>query len=203
MTSKTIILAVAAFVAGGSSVFAENDPGNFYFHTDAGVAFVQNVTLHAGNSSAEVKFDTGTRVDLAFGYNFNNCLAAELETGMVWNRVSGTGFLQVPLLVNGIYKVDLKNRWTPYFGLGVGIDYSVLNNDFLFPFLTEDVTAPNSVTFAYQAQAGIDYSLTPKASIDFGYKFLGTVDHPWNLDNARVNSALYTHALLLSFSVKF
>jgi opacity protein-like surface antigen len=108
----------------------------------------------------------------------------------------------VPVLANVIYKVPTKTSWTPYFGVGAGgvigiFDLKGPGTDF----------SDTDFTFAYQAEAGLDYALTKNASIGIAYKFLGTLDQRWllagNPDNHVTLDGVYIHAVMVKFTWNF
>jgi opacity protein-like surface antigen len=61
-------------------------------------------------------------------------------------------------------------------------------------------------TFAYQAEAGLDYSLTKNISIGVSYKFLGMLNQSWymkSFHNRLSTDAIYTHAILANLNWRF
>ncbi|HLX72296.1 MAG TPA: outer membrane beta-barrel protein [Verrucomicrobiae bacterium] len=216
MNPKIITIAVAAIVAGGPALIrAEDNSDRFYVHADSGAVFVQDLTLRASvpgspstSASFAMHFQPGARGDIAIGYNLTDSLAVEIETGALWNRidtVNSIDLFQVPLLENLVYRVHLKNGWTPYFGAGAGADFGILSG--IESISHGDVIQTSSsddVTFGYQAQAGIAYAISPNADVDFSYKFFGSFEHNWDFPGVKFDSdKIYTHALLLSFRWKF
>jgi opacity protein-like surface antigen len=106
------------------------------------------------------------------------------------------------LLANVIYKVPTKTAWAPYFGVGVGgvvgtLDLKTSEADF----------SDTDFTFAYQAEAGLDYALTKNASIGIAYKFLGTLNQHWllggNPSNHLTLDGVYIHSVVARFTWSF
>lgn len=216
MNVRMITVAAAALAVGGLRVLgADDDSDGVYIHADAGPVFVQPITFRFYGAHEAADFKPGARGDIAVGYNLSDSFALELETGALWNRwqtsEGGLGpppvdLFQVPVLANAIYKVHLHNRWTAYLGVGAGADIATLVNR------TETIglravtwtDTDSDVTFAYQAEAGLAFALSPHADVDLGYEFFGTFDNHWNLEGEGVSSdAVFTHALLLSLCWKF
>ena len=182
---------------------------------DIGPSFVQDATINSTtkvfsqtfHASRTVEFQTGIRGDIAVGYNINGAWAMELESGAIWNAIGSEQELyQIPILLNVLYKIPLKNSWTPYFGVGAGVVVSKI--DFLTvptaAAATYVRTSDTDQTFAYQAMAGIKYAVSDRAQIDLGYKFFGTLDQSWAGNGTTLTSnGIYTHAVLASFTWKF
>lgn len=205
----TTILAAALVAAGPTLLKADDDADRFYVHADAGGVFMQDLTFHARFGSQSGSFGThfnpGARGDIAVGYNLTDSLAVEIETGALWNRDgSSVDMYQIPLLENLVYRVHLKNGWTPYIGAGAGADFGIFNLPVIQPNGTLGTTTSDDVTFGYQAKAGISYAISPRADLDLGYEFLGSFEHHWDIGAIQYTTdKIYTHAVLLSFRWKF
>jgi opacity protein-like surface antigen len=184
---------------------------HFYVNADAGVSFAEDVNLRqfvVRTPGAKVKLEPGGRLSAAGGYNFNDYIGAQIETGLIYNEVkSVTGARHVdaslghvPLLADVVLRYDKPDcKWVPYAGAGAGGDISVIDLD--------DVRAPNgsivdgagsAAVFAWQAFAGLRYKLNDKMSIGGGYKFFSAGSPTWDVRHtagdikagtARVHSA--------------
>ena len=162
------------------------------------------------------KFDPGVRVDLSVGYNLTENWAVELESGFSYNELSQFGdftdpgyhLYQVPVLLNGIYKYSFNDKWQGYGGVGLGGVASIL--DLSSGGWGSDNT---DYQFGYQAELGVKYHISANWECDLGYKFLGTTDHEWTVNNGHPNSLNYrykdhldatmSHTILLSLTYKF
>ena len=127
---------------------------DLYVKADAGPAFVQDLEVHTGTQK-EFKLNAGVRFDLGAGYKFTQCLAAELECGVIWNSVDkyddrplSSDFYQIPIMINYIYKVPLKGPVEPFIGVGIGPVISIFD-DSQVSFNATDVS------FGCQAMAGL------------------------------------------------
>jgi opacity protein-like surface antigen len=187
---------------------------NLYLNADVGGVFQQEASLIQNGSSASATFNPGIRADIGLGYDLNDSWAVELETGFMWNsmdKINGVplssysqsvDIYSVPLLANVIYKVPTETSWTPYFGVGVGGVVGIFD-------LKSSGTdhTDTDFTFAYQAEAGLDYALTENASIGVAYKFLGTLNQHWLLsgspDNHVTLDGVYIHAVAVRFTWSF
>lgn len=213
MNPKITTLAATMLLAGCPILLkAEDNAERFYVHADIGPVFIQDLTLHTSFGRSATHFEPGVRGDAAIGYNLSDSLAVETETGVLWNRVnsfngfsaSGTDLYQIPLLENLLYRIHLKHGWTPYVGGGVGADFTVFKTSVISRSGLPESAGGNDVTLGFQAKAGISYAISPNADIDFGYKFLGSLQHDWDVAGFRYKSDdIYTHAVLVSFCWKF
>jgi len=213
-------------LAGAGESRAADDPDKFYFHADVGSSLVQDVNI-VGFQFAS--FRPGIRGDVSLGCQLNQSWSVELETGLIWNSVTelngssrsgrggGTNFpgigpliifangdlYQIPLLANVNYHLSLKRGWISRFGAGAGGVASVL--ELYSPRNAQMVRGADAdFTFAYQAETGVSYVITPRAAVDLDYKFFGTLDHHWNYGGKLLSSGpIFTHAFLLSFRWEF
>jgi opacity protein-like surface antigen len=210
-----------AILLSAASSQGQDFPDNWYVHTDLGPAFIPNANLHfrandmLGNSfrgTGRFQADPGIRGDLAFGYNFADCLAFELETGALWNPGPGRSdcFYQIPVLLNMIGQVPITKSWNFYLGAGAGAVISINQSEFHDPsFHTPFALEDSDATLGYQVETGFKYTLSKHVELDLGYKFLGVdqYNYTFRLGNtfvahARVND-LYTHSAQLSVTWKF
>ena len=219
-----IKLAGAAVLVRGLNASAAGWVQNLYLNTDLGASFVNDVTIKgAGGNTAT--FDPGVCGNLCLGYHITPVLAAEFETGVIWNSFDKVGgvplsvmlasadLYQIPFKLNLICNVPTKSSWTPYIGAGAGGMASILEGH------VDQASSPTRATisvigngnfhdtdctFAYQAIAGLKYNISAHAQIDLGYKFFGTFDHSWSDRGRDFNAeAIYTHAFLVSFTWRF
>src|ERR1051325_2803110 len=113
---------------------------NFYLDADAGVALARDVNLHrfvVPTPGAKLKLDPGARLSVAAGYNINDYIGAQLETGFIYNNVKSVsggsidaGLAHAPLLANAVLRYDQPDcKWVPYAGAGAGGDVSMIAID--------------------------------------------------------------------------
>lgn len=191
---------------------AERPAQRFYFSTDAGVAWQQDLTVKEkifGLTTREkVHFETGARFDVGVGYQFTDSFAAEFETGLIYNAVSSSGetsinsgnvlLLQIPLFVNALYTVPTGGRLKPFVGAGVGGMFTSAESIDLVGYISGDSDA----VFAYQATAGIRYEITKTMDLGLAYKYTGTLEHTFDSFSATL-SGNKIHSVLFSFRVRF
>ena len=192
------------------------DWDRLYLNADAGATFQQNAHLaQVGYPTLNTSFKPGARGDLAVGYNLNKSCAVELESGFMWNSVAAfdgrsvasltqaVDIYSVPIMANFIYKFVNTSGWTPYVGVGAGVNVGILQLN--YPGFTFSDT---DLTFAYQCEAGLRYSLTKNASFGLAYKFYGTTDQVYYLrifdfTDHSTFSNVYIHGVFASFTWNF
>ena len=187
-----------------------------YLGFDGGVALQQDVTLQDSiGDSEKVTFNPGARLDMMLGYKFTEHWAAEVELGFIANGVSrsyalgtdyaGVTYLQLPVLVNGIYTLPLNKSKTclAYFGAGIGGVFSKYMDDY------GDET-PGDSAFAYQVQTGVKWAAGRRWEVGVAYKFLGTTGHDvgsgWDsMGNPTefTSDGTMTHSILATLTCRF
>ena len=217
-TSSALLLAsqAGAQTSQTSAIETNSVADKMYVSGDVGAAWQQNVNAQGGNGT--VNFDTGVRGDVTFGYNFCENFAAELETGVIANSINSIAgntlssfgasadLYEIPILVNGIYRLPLKGGWTPYVGAGVGgaATYFTAKNVPLFGFGSNSSYKSTDFTFAYQAEVGLKYAVGKNIDLGIAYKFTGTTDHNWSDNGVTFKTdGTMAHAILATFTWKF
>lgn len=138
------------------------------------------------------------RVELEFARRSNQLDQVEFREG----RVSADGKLTVEsLLVNtfGVYRSE--SRWTPYIGAGLGA--ARLTADAL-QVTGEALADDETVVFAYQAGAGVEYALTDAFMLDLGYRFFSTLRPKFTeADGRRFETEYLSHSVILGARLGF
>jgi opacity protein-like surface antigen len=191
----------------------------FYFNASAGASIAEDVDLKqflVQTPGVKMKLDVGPQFSAAGGYNFNEYIGAQLETGFIYNEVSsvsGGGSIDaslshMPMLADVVLRYDKPDcRWVPYAGVGAGGDVSVLSVD--------HVIAPNgvlvdgsdgTVVFAWQAFAGLRYKFSQTMSLGAAYKFFSSNGATWEVENSsgKIEAGMArVHSVGLEFTLKF
>lgn len=198
------------------SVYVSPFNDKLYLGFDAGVALQEDATISDSiGDSEKIAFSPGARLDMTLGWQFTTNFAAEFELGFIANEVShsqvlGTDFssvtyLQLPMLVNGIYSFPLTKFRTflAYVGAGAGGVFSKYMNDY------GDET-PGDSAFAFQGMAGIKWAVSQRCDLGVGYKFLGSTGHDlgsgWDSNGdptAFTSDGTMTHSILATLTVRF
>ena len=216
----TGVIGMGALVMAALAMPARGEGSGPYFNADAGVALADDVALKRFGvpvSGVKVKFDTGFRVSVGGGYNFNEYIGVGLETGFIYNSVDmlkGSGgsssdidssLSHIPLMANVTLRYDKPDcKWVPYLGFGAGADVSILTADSLDGV---DVDYRESdVVFAWQAFAGVRYKITPSISIGAGYKYYRAESASWDADGVSDTikfGAAGSHNIVATFNWSF
>ena len=192
---------------------------NFYLNVDAGAALAERVEVRefiVRTPNTELKLDPGARISVAGGYNFNEFIGAQLETGFMANevrRVSGGGDVDatlshVPLLADIVLRYDQPDcRWAPFVGAGAGGDVSVVDLDHVRTpggFVVDGTGS--DVVFAWQAFAGARYQFNDRMSLGGVYKFYSADGASWDVERAPGNIESGTarvHSFSIDFNLRF
>ena len=187
------------------------EPG-IYFGLDGGINLAHDVDadFSAGGLSlpGDAEFHTGFRFDMIGGYNINEWLGVELESGFIYNTFSsisiagtevpeGDSWLgHVPLLANAIFRLENDTPWTPYAGIGAGAAISILEID--------EVDTDMEFVPAWQAQVGVRYALDERSALGVGYKYFGAASQEYDIDGLGIELAeSHNHAFIVSVIFSF
>jgi opacity protein-like surface antigen len=134
------------------------------------------------------KFKTGYATALAVGYQFNSSCRAEAEISYRRNKLASIKIYQykvpgrdhqvsaVSCMANAYYDYNLKNRWTPYVGAGIG--YAQLKShghaNVLGTHFKDDTWRDS---FAYQVILGVNYEIAFKTSLGLDYRYFHAEQH--------------------------
>jgi opacity protein-like surface antigen len=166
--------------------------------------FGMPVFLEAGEPpalTADVETGAGARLNLGYGYRVGETLRVEGEAGYRFYSVDNVRLLtflddyQVPpvdadvtggegdirsvsLLLNAWYDTVFAAHWIVYFGGGLGLDRTALDN-FAVTVTTSEPQSERLYTindagwdFAYQLGIGLSYDMTAHAALDLSYRYL-------------------------------
>ena len=179
------------------------DPGA-YLNIGAGVNIVNDVDFEVGGGSGTAELSTGFRGSIAGGYRFTPMIAAELETGYLFNEaddVDDVFFSQVPLLANVVFRFENESPFIPFVGAGAGGVASFLT------FEDDDLGIDDDdsdIVFAWQLQAGFHYRISDVMSAGVTYKYLGTDGPNFEIEGGDFEfDNVHNHAILGSFNWSF
>jgi opacity protein-like surface antigen len=191
----------------------------FYLNADMGVALGDDVKLRqfiVPLSGVDLELDPGVRVSVAGGYNFNDYVGVQLETGLIHHEVDGVNGAgnidasvgHVPLLADVIFRYDKPDcRFVPYLGAGAGGDVSVIELDHVFAPNGSRVDGSGSdLVFAWQVFAGARYRLNDAMSIGAGYKFFSADGASWEVRHTSgdiESGTARVHSFAVDFNLKF
>jgi opacity protein-like surface antigen len=191
---KLLIATIVTAIATMFTTVALASEAGPYVSVGAGVFQVHDSEVSASDSY-RISYDTGYSVNGAVGYDFGVNVRTELEVAY---RHADTNTLQffdgnhhylsdislVSLLANLFYDVKLPHGFTPYVGGGLGVAFVdmkpgnfnvVFTSGFSHPTTNANAHSSDTV-LAYQVGCGIAYAVTPKISLDAGYRYFATDD---------------------------
>jgi len=192
MAKKKLILAACFFVLCTTTAYAAD---GYYMGGMAGAAFLSDSTVSSPGNTFDAEFDTGYNLSLMAGYKYMNT-RLEGEIGYQRNDLNQfTGGINAGaegdadmwrFMVNGYYDIENDSPWTPYFDVGLGYALVSFNE-----WRTEGGIAvgdDDDWVFAYQAGAGIAYTLNETAKVFLDYRFFGTQDPDFSGGEAEIAS---------------
>jgi len=199
MSVKAILLFFVV-LCSGFTVFGATDLPSFYFRTEAGPAFLKTLRADYGIGHFDEQSDVGTRVDLTLGYRFTSSFGAELNGGMVWNKlldIAQHDFYQVPIMANLVWK-PVYGRLAPFVGAGAGgVDLILVPHNF-------GLQSENHFVFGAQALAGVGYRLTRACELGLSYRFLGAASENFRNGGGTIRiGPAYSHAIQAGFTFSF
>jgi opacity protein-like surface antigen len=202
VSNQTPVKLILCFVlvCSGLTLFAATDQPPIYFRAEAGPAFLRTLRADYGIGHFDELSDVGTRFDLTLGYHFTPSLAAELNGGMVWNKLLDMAqhdFCQVPIMLNLLWK-PAYGRLAPFVGAGAGaVDLILVPHGF------SGLHTESHFVFGAQALAGVGYRISRAWELGLSYRFLGAAsDNFRNGGTIRLGPA-YSHAIQVEFTFAF
>jgi opacity protein-like surface antigen len=214
---KYVVTTLACLFISSLSVTAFTAEPGFYVGGNAGLILPDDSTAKFTNVDANITYDPGYTLSAVGGYKFANNIRIEGEIGekgvttdKIWAATSthdnyDSTVSLANFMVNGYY--DIKTAtfggFTPYFGGGLGVAVLMTSdaNTFDGRILNESADA----VFAYQAGVGIAYDVTPKVTLDFGYRYFGTTEGSFEeaATNNDVKMAFSSHNFIVGARYNF
>jgi len=219
--SKVVICSTMVLAAGTLSGLSQNT--RFYVKADVGGNITQDADLKEFFGpvapGSKVKLDPGFRAGLTGGYQLTDWFAGEVEVGYLENRIDSiTGadrihnawFGNVPFLVNGKLQYPNRSPLTPYIGAGVGFSEAIIDVGRINIAGTSLHGDLNDTVFAYQAFAGLRYSLNDRMGLSVEYRYFAADGANWQADFTSGTASdtmrmgrTQTHAVSFAFDFRF
>ena len=198
MTTFTLTKPLACLAAFATVILPSWAAGDWeqfnYWKLDGGPLWTSSTGVEdlfgPVRSGTKVDFGIGASVGLGAGYRVTDWFAAELDTSFMVSPIESiTGVGQVdgtvfnfPLMVNGIFQIPNRSRFTPYAGLGIGGVFSTLDLAYLNYGNTVFSGTSSAAVFAFQGFAGVRFALTEHTSLGVEYRFLRTQGPSYDID---------------------
>jgi opacity protein-like surface antigen len=211
-STSAVLGGIAVLAACAPTMLAGDITQGFYMSSDAGVNLMTGIRSEGG----EVRLNPGVRWGLEGGYGFKLAdqltLGLEAESGIIWNSLSSVRFdgmenelggnaYQVPILANAILNWHY-GKWTPYIGVGGGID-DVSANERSFANFVSGPAAGSDWGPAFQAEAGVRYALSANCELGAGYKYLAAFSQKLGDEFQDRISQVNNHTIYLSLTYHF
>jgi len=194
-----------------------------FFRVGIGPAFTEDgkITEYTGFTAGnKIEYDTGTAIEFAGGFAFNDFVSVELEASWIANEIGhvegfthdDTFLYNAPILASVALQHRIPNTIvTPYVRAGVGASATIFDTD---SFSNGTVTLfgdDSEIVFAYQFSAGLRFDINHQMSIGVGYKYFATEDSSFKYESFFVGGpdqrlgvdGVRTHMVTVSFNMKF
>jgi opacity protein-like surface antigen len=221
--SAGLIFCVGPMAASAQQHYTFPEGAGPYTRLEMGGSVFQDgkLTQFGGPANSTVTYDVGFAASAAFGYAFNQYLAADFETGTIGTQIhsvsgyylNSTYLNNVPFVANLTLSVPIpRTLLVPYIGAGVGGSWSWFSTD---GFGTSTVAVfgdESEVVFAWQAFAGLRLKLNDNMSLGIGYKYFVTQDTTFTYppgypgsgpDLSLTFTGIRSHTALVAFQARF
>jgi opacity protein-like surface antigen len=179
-----------------SSAKAQDPLTGLYFKVDAGGNWTRGTQLREFfgpvTPGSRVEFDPGPRFGLTAGYDLVDWFGVEAQIGVMENEISSISqateldarLINVPFMVNGRFHLPTYFRVSPYIGAGAGGASTILDSGRITVNDTSLEGYDTDTVFAWQAFAGVRFSLTQHMGLSFEYRYFESDSPRWRADFA-------------------
>jgi opacity protein-like surface antigen len=187
---------IGVFFGGNALMDAKNSDANgdsgFVFKPAMVESAVVGWDLAPGNPEGE------GRVELEYSHRSSPLDKVKFSE---WSAKGGGDVTADSLLLSCIGVVRDSGRWSPYFGLGAGAARIKVAN---LTVTGQPMGNGSDVVFAYQVQAGADFSVSEHFSFDLGYRLFGT-SSPGFTESSGMKSKMdyLSHSAVLGLRIGF
>ena len=166
-------------------------------------------------SGSKVRFDTGVRFSIGVGYQFNEWLGTEFDTGFIFNSVKSVGsspdadfsVSHAPFLANVVFQCPRTAPLVPFFGVGAGFAASEIDIDRFTLGGTTVTGRETDVVYAYQGFAGVRYEFNDQFGAGLTYKYFGAGEPEWESSIGTSGKIRFgrtsSHSMLVTFTYRF
>ena len=216
-TYATLSVAVCLSGALGTASLNAGDP-KWYAQADIGVSLVNNTDVEQFlfTTGGEAEFEVGFASGLTVGYHITPWLAAEFQTGYMFNGAEDVDawLTQCPFMMNLTYELRKCGKFVPFVGVGAGGMLSILAIDDYFGDGEGGGWVDGSdadFVFAYQAFGGLRYDFNDQMGVGFLYRFRGTGGPSWEVEDWWTGATagdiefddVFSHTFTVLFNFRF
>jgi opacity protein-like surface antigen len=166
-----------------------------YFRGDAGGNWTRSTGLREFfgpvTPGSRVEFDPGPRFGLTVGYDVLDFLGLEGQIGVMENEISSISeateldarLINVPFMANARLHLPTYCRVAPYIGAGIGGSSTILDSGRITINDTSLEGYDSDTVFAWQAFAGVRFSLTQHIGLSVEYRYFESDPAKWRADS--------------------
>lgn len=179
---KIIGFAALALLLLAPAAHADTVPG-WYLSPGVIAHFPIDSTAKVGGVSNSIAYDMGWGIEGSLGYAWPDGIRLEEEASMMRANVDKVGgatsqhsgrLANFLLMTNVLYDFQTGTRWTPYIGVGAGLD--AISADHIGAVTGGGSLNDSDAELGYQAIAGTSYQLADHWSISADYRYIASTD---------------------------
>lgn len=197
-------VALTALVMPDVSIAADK---GIYLEGRAGASFPEDAQVDT-TTDQDADLKTGWVAGVGLGYSYGNGLRGEIGFDYRENDVDDVAGVNASgdasaasLMINAYYDFFQDNKIQPYIGAGVG--GAIVDADGVSPISGSSVN-DDDLGFAYQAMAGVAYSVNPQIKVTLGYRYFAVPDLSFRTAaGASVDSDYASHEIMLGVRFSF
>jgi len=160
-----------------AQVWAQAPPPSMYLSGNIGFGIRPDADFNGGPDQFDN--DPAFVINGAIGVELNPTIRVEGEIGLHANTAdlfSVTSneftFSMVSFMGNGYFDIPTNSPLRPYLGAGLGFAIAGVEEEDIFGGTSTDT----DLVAAFQLMAGFGYDISPRATLNFGYRYFTTSD---------------------------
>jgi opacity protein-like surface antigen len=179
---------------GYMPVAAQGGPSSWYFRADVGHAryddpsIVQGSRFDLAGSNVDNQWSAGlgigryfgnnVRGDITWDYRFESDVKGSVPVGATFTGERTFGLRSNVVLANIYYDFDLRSRFTPYIGLGIGFAYNETTGGTIpdgcgaCAFSDVTIAGGSKWSAAGALMTGFSLAMRDRLHLDAGYRYL-------------------------------
>ena len=213
-----MLLASSPYVAQAAEKVSQQK--KWYFNFSAGTNILQDADNQGNNFNVVNSFNRGAtvmgsvgkkhrqwRLEAELSYRFNTL--DKIDSVSVGGTGAATGLgleadgdvHKFGLMVNAIFDFNLNSKWSPFLLAGFGTSYISASD---IKIVGTQVADDSDIVFAYQAGAGLNYTVSEKWSAGLQYRFFGTSEPEFQaVDGTDFSPEIFSHEFMFNIMYSF